>query len=170
MHGEERRKEILKMIENSPVPVSGTALAKEFQVSRQVIVQDIALLRAAHEEILATSRGYIMSSPRLVERIVEVHHTDEEILEELNLIVDNGGIVKDVFIRHKVYGEMRGTLAISSRKKASDFMESIRSGSSQPLKNITSGRHYHTIQADSRHTLDAIEEELKKRGFLITEA
>lgn len=167
MHGEERRREILKMIESSPTPVSGTALSREFHVSRQVIVQDIALLRAANEEILATSRGYILNSPKSVERVIAVCHTDEEILEELNLVVDNGGTVKDVFVRHTVYGEMRGNLSVSSRKKAAAFMEDIQNGSSQPLKNITSGYHFHTIQADSEHTLDGIEEELKKRGFLV---
>ena len=166
MSGEERRKEILKLIGASSTPVSGTVLAEEFHVSRQVIVQDIALLRASHEEIIATSRGYILKGTAKAVRIFPVCHTDEEILEELNIIVDNGGVVQDVFIRHQVYGEMRGELRISSRKKALNFVESIQSGQSSPLKNITSGYHYHTVQADSESTLDAIEEELRRRCFL----
>jgi len=166
MLGEERRKEILKMIENSESPVSGAMLSKEFQVSRQVIVQDIALLRAANVEILATSKGYIVHSPRKVERVVAVFHSDEDILEELNLIVDNGGIVKDVFIKHEVYGEIRGSLDVSSRKKAAAFMAEIQNGKSRPLKNITSGYHFHTIAADSEHTLDSIIEELKAHGYV----
>ena len=139
MSGKERREEILQRITNSKTPVSGAALAKSCEVSRQVIVQDIALIRAA---------GYDV--------VFEVNHTDEQMQDELNTIVDFGGVVLDVIVRHEVYGELRAELNISSRNKVALFMEEIRQGKSRPLKNITSGEHFHTVSADSAQTLDLI--------------
>ncbi len=167
MCGKERREEILRKITNSKTPVSGAALAKSFDVSRQVIVQDIALIRAAGYDVIATNRGYICSSPTRETRVFEVNHTDEQMQDELNTIVDFGGVVQDVIVRHEVYGELRADLNISSRNKVALFMEEIRQGKSRPLKNITSGDHFHTVSADSVQTLDLIEKELKKKGYLV---
>ena len=167
MTGQERRDAMIEMIRNSEKPVSGTALAKEFAVSRQVIVQDIALIRAAGYEVLSTHRGYLLGHKDSVTRIFKVSHTDEEIADELNLIVDLGGKVQDVQVNHKVYGRMKADLGIHSRKQVQDFVEEIRSGKSSPLKNITSNYHYHTVEADSEEVLDLIGEELNKRGYLV---
>ena len=163
MSGKERREEILQRITNSKTPVSGAALAKSCEVSRQVIVQDIALIRAAGYDVIATNRGYICSSPVREKRVFEVNHTDEQMQDELNTIVDFGGVVLDVIVRHEVYGELN----ISSRNKVALFMEEIRQGKSRPLKNITSGEHFHTVSADSAQTLDLIEEELRKKDYLV---
>ena len=168
MTGQERRDAMIEMIRNSEKPVSGTALAKEFAVSRQVIVQDIALIRAAGYEVLSTHRGYLLGQKNSVTRIFKVSHTDEEIADELNLIVDLGGKVLDVQINHKVYGRMKADLGIHSRKQVQDFIEEIRSGKSSPLKNITSNYHYHTVEADSEEVLDLIGKELNKRGYLVS--
>ena len=100
-------------------------------------------------------------------RIFKVSHTDEEIADELNLIVDLGGKVQDVQVNHKVYGRMKADLGIHSRKQVQDFVEEIRSGKSSPLKNITSNYHYHTVEADSEEVLDLIGEELNERGYLV---
>ncbi len=167
MTGQERRDAMIEMIRNSEKPVSGTALAKELAVSRQVIVQDIALIRAAGYEVLSTHRGYLLGHKDAVTRIFKVSHTDEEIADELNLIVDLGGKVQDVQVNHKVYGRMKADLGIHSRKQVQDFVEEIRSGKSSPLKNITSNYHYHTVEADSEEVLDLIGEELNKRGYLV---
>lgn len=166
MGGTERREKLLRYLEESGEPVSGTRLAEEFQVSRQVIVQDIALLRAQDAEILSTTRGYVRRKPSLLERSFYVYHTDARILEELNTVVDCGAIVADVFVEHEVYGHLEAELMVSSRKKAEEFAEGIRRGNSSPLKNITSGFHYHRILAESQEILDLVEEELKKKGFL----
>ena len=167
MSGKERREEILQRITNSKMPVSGAALAKSCEVSRQVIVQDIALIRAAGYDVIATNRGYICSSPVRETRVFEVNHTDEQMQDELNTIVDFGGVVLDVIVRHEVYGELRAELNISSRNKVALFMEEIRQGKSRPLKNITSGEHFHTVSAASAQTLDLIEEELRKKDYLV---
>ena len=112
MSGKERREEILQRITNSKTPVSGAALAKSCEVSRQVIVQDIALIRAAGYDVIATNRGYICSSPVRETRVFEVNHTDEQMQDELNTIVDFGGVVLDVIVRHEVYGELRAELML----------------------------------------------------------
>lgn len=162
MVGETRRKEILKYISESEKPVSGTKLAEIFHVSRQVIVQDIALLRAADCEILSTNRGYICQSAKKFVRVFQVCHTDDKIEEELNAVVDCGGTVIDVFVQHHIYGELRAPLQITSRRQVKQFVEDIRTGKSRPLTNITEGHHCHTISADSEGILEIIEDAFKK--------
>lgn len=169
MTGEDRRNEIVERIRNSEIPVSGRALAAAFDVSRQVIVQDIALIRAAGHNILSTNRGYIINEPNAVRRVFKVRHTDDQLEEELNAIVDLGGRVRDVMVNHRVYGRLTADLDISSRRKAVEFLADIRNGKSSPLKNITSDYHYHTIEADSEQTLDMIASMLKEKGFLVEE-
>ncbi|MBQ7942552.1 MAG: transcription repressor NadR [Lachnospiraceae bacterium] len=167
MRGEERRKQILQMIEQSPNPIPGLALAKDMQVSRQVIVQDIALLRANGVNIISTNRGYIVQGkPSKVSRVFKVIHSDEDVETELNLFVDFGAIVEDVFVYHKVYGIVRADMGIKSRMDIQNYLKDISSGKSSLLKNITSNYHYHTIIADNERILDLIQEKLQEKGFL----
>lgn len=166
MKGTERRQEILRLLANSEAPVSGTSLAEHFSVSRQVIVQDMALIRAQRHDIISTNRGYLLNAPLRVTRIIKAYHSDEAIADELNTIVDLGGTAIDVSVRHRVYGHLRAELNVSSRRDVQKFVEEIRSGKSSPLKDVTSGYHYHTISADSEETLDLIEQELKEKGYL----
>lgn len=165
MTGEERRQEILQQIQNAQ-PVSGALLADKFHVSRQVIVQDIALLRAAGYPVLSTNRGYLLPNDACESCVVCVCHTDEQIEEELNLIVDAGGCVQNVFIDHSVYGKLLAPLPVRSRRDVKNFLADIQSGKAAPLKNLTSGVHYHTISADSAATLELIKKELLQKGFL----
>ncbi|QNM04313.1 transcription repressor NadR [Qiania dongpingensis] len=168
MDGKQRRQEILKWMKNSNGPVSGEKLAKALGVSRQVIVQDIALLRAADYDILATNRGYLCTSLTECSRVFHVNHKNEDILEELNIIVDFGATIVDVFVEHEPYGELRAPLDIHTRREALEFVGNINSGNSSPLMTITCGDHYHTVKADSELTLNEIEAELHKHGFLKT--
>lgn len=167
MTGSDRRQEILKNIKESDRPVSGSKLAKDYDVSRQVIVQDIALLRASGYDIISTNRGYVLEGQTCAERVFKVRHTDEQLETELCTIVDLGGQVKNVMVNHKVYGHIEAELGITSRRKVKEFLADIESGKSTPLKNITSDYHYHTVTADSEETLRMIEEELRKLGFLV---
>ena len=168
MTGTERRTKIVELIRNSEKPLSGTALAKQCDVSRQVIVQDIALIRASGYDIISTNRGYIILEPLARERIFKVNHTDEQLEEELYSIIDLGGTVVNVMVNHRVYGHMEAELRINSRRKVEAFMEDIRSGKSSPLKNITSNYHYHKVAADSEETLDLIEDALRQKHFLVS--
>jgi hypothetical protein len=166
MTGIERRDKLIKMLSKSKTPISGTDMAKELHVSRQVIVQDIALLRAADNNIISTNKGYVLLKQGKCERIFKVRHTAEEIEDELTLIVDNGGKIADVFVYHKIYGVVKAPMNIKTRKDIYEYIKSLNSGISSPLLKITDNYHYHTVQADSEETLDEIQHELEKRGFL----
>ena len=61
--GATRRIELMNRLKQENRPLSGAELAKEFGVSRQVIVQDIALLRATNRNILSTNKGYVLYDP-----------------------------------------------------------------------------------------------------------
>lgn len=165
--GETRRSKILEILVNSKEPVSGGGLAENLGVSRQVIVNDIALLRKNHPDLIATNTGYVMISASSICRIFKVNHTDDQIEDELNLIVDHGGIVKDIYVEHKVYGTISAPLNIKSRRDVVNFMEDLKSGVSTPLKNVTNGYHYHTIEADSENLLDEIENALIEKKYLV---
>ncbi|MCB6416468.1 transcription repressor NadR [Dorea acetigenes] len=167
MTGSDRRAEIVRQIKESKAPVSGQRMALAYGVSRQVIVQDIALLRASGYDIISTNRGYLLNAPRTVSRIFKVQHTDEQLEEELCCIVDLGACVENVMVNHRVYGHMEAPLGINSRRKVAEFLEDIRSGKSSPLKNITSNYHYHNVSADSEETLDMVEQALSEKKFLI---
>ena len=166
MSGEQRREKMLAVLCHAMQPVSGAALAEMFDVSRQVIVQDIALLRAQKQEIISTCRGYIMKKDAPCLRIFKVRHSDEEMEEELNLYVDFGGRVVDEFVYHKVHAIIRVEMGLKSRLDVRAYMDKLKSGSSGSLKDVTAGFHYHTVTAESEAILDQIQRELEKRGFL----
>lgn len=166
MNASTRREKILARLEGLNSPISASALAKELGVSRQVIVQDIALLRAEGNEILSLSRGYMLQKKTFSERALKLFHSDEDVEKELNLIVDLGAEVVDVFVYHRSYGLLRARMDIKSRHDVSRFLEDIRSGKSSLLKNVTSGYHYHTIRAQSEGILDMVEKSLYQNGFL----
>ncbi len=166
MTGEIRRKEILNSLSKAVSPISATALAKELGVSRQIIVQDIALLRAAGFEITSLARGYKLSKKSAAKRVFKVNHTDTDVEKELNLFVDMGGTVADVFVYHRTYGTVKAKMGLKSRIEVRKFLDEISSGKSSLLKNVTDGYHYHTVEAENDEILDMIEQALKENGFL----
>ncbi|MDE7321573.1 MAG: transcription repressor NadR [Lachnospiraceae bacterium] len=166
--GPERRKLLLSMMRQSPAPISGSALGRKTGVSRQVVVQDIALLRTEGYPILSTTKGYCLDadSQNQYVRTVKVCHTNEQVEDELNTIVDLGGAVTDVMVNHRAYGKMTASLNIRNRRDVQVFVDNIRSGKSTPLLNVTSGYHFHTISAESEAILDEIEDMLSQKGYL----
>lgn len=169
MKAEKRRKEIIAFLMAEQKPVSGSTLAKLFGVSRQIIVQDISVLKASGYKILSTHNGYIVYDTPLKERVFKVQHTTEQTEDELTCIVDLGGTVADVFVWHKAYGRVVAKLGIVSRMHVKQFIDSVRSGKSTELMNITGGYHYHTVRAESEQVLDQIEKALRERGYLAPE-
>ncbi len=167
--GEARRKKIVEILQNAEEAVSGTELAKLLDVSRQVIVQDIALLRAVNRDILSTTKGYLLYSKeeKAVHRCFLVKHTDEQIEDELCTIVDFGGKVLDVIIMHEIYGEISTDLILKNRQEVYEFVQSLKGKKTLPLKELTGGIHLHTVEAESETTLDIIEAKLKEKGFLV---
>lgn len=163
----ERRKAIVNLLLASKTPVLGNELSEQFNVSRQIIVQDITVLRGIGYEILSTHNGYVMQKSPLVDRVFKLKHTTEQTEDELNSIVDLGGTVVDVFVWHKVYGRISATLNIFSRLQVKQFLEGVRTGKSTELMNITGGYHYHTIRADSEVILNKIGDYLKEKNYLV---
>lgn len=162
----ERQNAILYYLRKEKGPVSGADLSKEFGVSRQIIVRDVEALRQEGHEIISTSKGYLYQGNPGYTRIYKVCHKDDEIRKELNLIVDLGAEVKDVFIYHRIYGEVRARLCIQSRRDVEEFCRALEEGKSSPLKNATAGFHYHTIEAKNEQILELVEEGLREAGFL----
>ena len=165
----ERRKAIVNLLLGAKEPVSGTELAQTFDVSRQIIVQDITVLKGTGYEIYSTSRGYVIQRSPLAERVFKVRHTTEQTEDELALIVKHGGTVVDVFVWHKVYGKIEAKLNIFSEMHIRQFLEGVRTGQSTELMHITGGYHYHTVRAESEAILDRIEASLKEKSYIVPE-
>ena len=169
MDGKTRRQQIIKELRQSQEPLSGSRLASKMGVSRQVIVQDVALLRTEYP-ILATAQGYLLYAPagKKCVRAFLVRHTKEQIFEELSSIVSLGGLVLDVIVEHDVYGQLRADLNLADRQDVELFCERLEKSSCGPLFPISDGIHLHTVEADSEQILDVIERNLKEKGFLIS--
>lgn len=169
MKAEQRRKEIVNLLTAKKEPLSGGALSEILSASRQIIVQDIALLKASGYEIVSTNRGYVLHTTPLVERVIKVKHTSEQTEDELSTVVQYGGSIIDVFVWHKVYGKIQANLNIFTLNDVKNYREKILSGKSTELMNVTSGYHYHTIRADDEQTIEKIEKALLDKGFIVSE-
>lgn len=171
LDGSARRIEIIDYLKSKTTPVSGTELAKHFGVSRQVIVQDVALLRAENRNILSTNKGYVLFRPQEQRTghtaVIMVKHTEEQTLAEMSSIVDYGGRILDVFVDHELYGQIRVDLAIHDIQDAEEFCEKMKVSNSRPLNALTEDCHYHTINAPSEKALELILKELKEQGILL---
>ena len=168
MTSEERRKAILETLQNSTNPCNASVLADAFGVSRQVVVTDIALLRASGVTINATPRGYLLERGEngLIRRIA-CRHNSVDTGDELNLIVDNGCAVLDVVVEHPVYGELIGSLQLKSRYDVGQFL--AKSSQAEPLSALTGGVHLHTISCPDEEAFHRVCEALKNAGFLVSE-
>lgn len=164
----ERRDVLLQRLQESDRPLSANALAKELKVSRQIIVGDVALLRAKGMDIVATPRGYLYERHKQegIYRTIAVSHSMEQLKDELYTIVDQGGTLIDVIVEHPVYGELLGNLHISSRYDADEFLCKLEKDKARPLSNLTDGLHLHTIQCRDEEGLKRILDALQAKGFL----
>ena len=169
MKAQERRKSIVNILLSQDRPIPGGELSEKCSVSRQIIVQDIAVLKGQGFDILSTHNGYIIQKSPLKERVFKVKHSTEQTEDELNTIVELGGTVVDVFVWHKVYGKMVAPLNIFSSLQIKQFIEGVRTGKSTELMNITGGYHYHTVRAEKEDILDRIEEVLSEKGYIAPE-
>lgn len=169
MTGEKRRQIILEKLKTSDVPVSATAFADEFGVTRQIVVADVALLRASGYPIRAEHKGYVMDkagADGLVKKIV-VKHNKADVGNEFYAIVDNGGKVLDVVVDHSVYGKISADLVIASRYDADCFVQKIDETGACPLSLLTEGLHVHTIAVKDEQSFERIKTQLDKLGILI---
>ncbi len=169
MHAEERRQAILEQLHHAPAPVSAGALAARFSVSRQIIVGDIALLRAAGAEISATPRGYvILSAAGGLVRQVACRHDAAGMESELNALVDQGCTVLDVIVEHPVYGQLTGSLQLSSRYDVAQFIARCARSEARPLSDLTEGIHLHTLSCPDEAAFARARQALESLGVLLT--
>jgi len=170
MDGNLRRIKVLAMIKGSDRALSASFLAKELGVSRQVIVGDVALLRAEGTEVIATARGYILDNiakKNQYTRKIACQHTSEQTIEELYLLVDLGVCVDDVVIEHEVYGELTGYLGIESRADADLFIKKLEVSQSRLLSELTMGIHLHTVTCRNKEHFDEVMSAMEKAGYLV---
>lgn len=168
MEAASRRQAILDRLRSADRPVSASALAAGLNVSRQIIVGDIALLRAGGAEISATPRGYVL--PRATDgitRTIACRHTLAQTGQELDILVDNGCTVLDVIVEHPVYGQLTGQLQISSRYDVEQFLARIRNSDAAPLSMLTGGLHLHTLCCPNEDAYTRACAALKAAGLLL---
>lgn len=174
MNAKERRKTIVTKLKDSEKAVSASALAQELSVSRQVIVGDIALLRASGVKISATPRGYILEAETASDfpftGFISCKHSPEETKDELYTIVDYGGYIIDVIVEHPVYGQLSGPLDIASRHDVDLFIQHLSSHmAAKPLSTLTNGVHFHRIGCRSEENFELIKDALTDKHYLYTD-
>jgi transcriptional regulator of NAD metabolism len=169
MNASQRRERIVNALDGSDRPISAAALAKQYHVSRQIIVGDVALLRASGHNILATPRGYILEHPdqQNVYRIA-CRHNAEQMQEELYAIVDEGCTVIDVIVSHPIYGQLTGQLNLSNRHDVDEFVRKSRASNSTPISALTDGIHLHTLRSPDPGAVQRVRTKLKEMGILYT--
>ncbi|MBT9156933.1 MAG: putative transcription repressor NiaR [Firmicutes bacterium] len=174
MTNEERRAAILRALSDSKRPITGAQFSGTFGVTRQVIVADVAILRARNEPIVATTQGYIIlyASPgTVVRQTIAARHSAsaEDLQAELYTIVDNGGTVLDVTVEHPVYGEITGTLRLSSRAEIDMFIAKLTQAGAEPLLVLTGGLHLHTVEGRDEQVIERVLHALAANGYLADE-
>lgn len=169
MIASERREEIIRKLLNEKKAIKGSELATYFKVTRQVIVKDIAILRAEGKNIIATPDGYIINDnfENRIKSVIAVKHNEDQMEKELEIVVRYGGIIEDVIIEHPLYGEIKGILKIKNLNDLKKFTNYFEEINAKPLSVLTNGIHLHTISADSDENMNSIKQELKENGFIL---
>lgn len=171
MNSKERREYIKNLLIENNITYKGQFLAEQLGVTRQVIVKDIAIIRAEGINIIATPEGYLIfnEESNYVRRVIAVSHRRDEIYNELECIVKFGGIVEDVTVEHPLYGEIRAMLMIKTIMDIEKFTKKFKEASAEPLSSLTKGVHLHTVRADNDQIIDSIIKELKDKNYLISD-
>ncbi len=168
MNAAQRRERILESLKAAQAPLSAAALAQRLSVSRQIIVGDVALLRAGGEDITATPRGYVLERPRAgLRRTVACLHSGADMERELTLMVDQGCAVENVIVEHPVYGQLTGPLDLSSRYDIAQFIRKIEENAARPLSLLTDGIHLHTLRCPDEEAFERAVKALGEAGFLV---
>lgn len=169
MDGEQRRTLILLELETAEKPVSASRFAGKFNVSRQIIVGDVALLRASGHEIIATARGYLLETEKARQGItlkIACQHTPEQTADELQTIVSLGGEIIDVVVEHPIYGELTGGLHIRTTKEVEEFIKAYQNSRASLLSELTAGIHLHTIRCENEEMVTTIKQALEQKAIL----
>lgn len=172
MTATERRQQLIAQLEQSTSPITATQLATQYQVTRQIIVSDIALLRAAGHDILATTRGYLLSqhatsnTPRYRAKIAFQHNT-AEMTSEMRTIVAHGGHIETLEVEHPVYGMITVDLNIQTLYELEVFLAQFHQQQIELLSSLTKGIHLHQISCDNKQQFDDMMQALKLLNILL---
>jgi len=171
MNSKERREYIKNLLTKSNSTYKGQFLAEELGVTRQVIVKDIAIIRAEGVNLIATPEGYLIPNEEsnYIRRVIALSHSREDIYNELECIVKFGGVVEDVTVEHPLYGEIRAMLMIRTIMDIEKFIKKFKEFNAEPLSSLTKGIHLHTIRADNEEIIECIIKELKDKNYLISD-
>lgn len=171
MNSKERREYIKNLLIKKNIAYKGQLLAEELGVTRQVIVKDIAIIRAEGVNIIATPEGYLIPNEEnhYVRRVVALSHSKDDMFSELECIVKFGGVVEDVTVEHPLYGEIRAMLMIKTLMDIEKFIKKFKELNAEPLSSLTKGIHLHTIKADNEEIIECIVKELKDKNYLISD-
>jgi len=168
MNSIERRDNIINLLLEANEPMKGNVIAKKYSVTRQVIVKDIAILRAKGKNIIATPDGYIVNkNENKVKSIIAVTHNEEEMFDEMGIIIKYGGTIEDVIVEHPLYGEITAMLMIKNYNELNKFVQKYQEQRARLLSVLTNGVHLHTISAENEDDINLIISELKKRNFIV---
>ncbi len=170
MDSGERRQYIIQLLHSRQGAVTGTELSRQCKVSRQIIVGDVALLRAQGIGIISTPRGYQLVSQQRqgVQHVFVCCHGIDLMQAELEAIVDNGGIVHNVVVEHEVYGNLERPLNLHSRRDVKQYVKKMKDSQSELLCSLNGGIHTHLVEAATQEDIQAIEEALQALGVLYT--
>lgn len=170
MNSMERRDNIINLLLESNEPIKGNVIAKKYSVTRQVIVKDIAILRAKGKNIIATPDGYIINkNENKVKAIIAVTHTEEEMFDEMSIVIKYGGTIEDVIVEHPLYGEITAMLMVKNYNELNKFVQKYQEQRARLLSVLTNGVHLHTISADNKEDINLIISELKKCNFIVSD-
>lgn len=168
MNSSTRRKEIMNRIIKASKPIKGIELANTFGVTRQVIVKDIAIIRATGINIIATPEGYIVTKEdSRYKQVLALYHKEEDMINELEIVVRYGGIIEDVIIEHPIYGEIKANLMIRNLNDLNNFMNLYKKNKAKPLSALTEGIHLHTVSTENGEDMQLIISELEKNGYIL---
>ena len=164
-----RREAIVELLLKEKAPVKGVELATKFDVTRQIIVKDIAILRAKGNNIIATPDGYMFNDDNgsRVRAIIAVNHNKDEMIKELEIVIKYGGNIEDVIVEHPIYGEIKGLLMIKNLNDLNRFKNTFELSDSAPLSSLTNGVHLHTVSVDTKENMELIKKELKENGLTL---
>jgi transcriptional regulator of NAD metabolism len=165
-----RQQLIMNRLQQTEHPITGSEFATQTNVSRQVIVQDVSILKAKGKPIIATSQGYMLMNQNeadIVRSVIICNHTAAQTLEELQIIVDHGVTVKDVIVEHAVYGDITASIRVSNRAEVNHFVKQIDDSNATYLSTLTAGIHLHTLEAAKTEQIEAACSALKEAGILV---
>ena len=168
MNAAQRRECILEKLSGADAPVSASTLAAEMGVSRQIVVGDVALLRAGGTQIDATPRGYQLhpAEKGYTAILACVHSTEDGMRRELYTVVDQGGTVVDVAVENSLYGEIRANLNLASRYDVDNFIRQAQTAPESLLSRMTGGVHLHTLRCPDQESFVRIRAALDEQGLL----